>query len=100
MIEPMEKIRQRMAALFQPGVAEGVEGLVFGCNGGLAGAAVNLVDRRRGIAARRRRGGEAGFHDQLQSITLGADRMPSARYPLMQIGERSGVSGFRSLSPK
>jgi hypothetical protein len=69
MPEPMEKIWERMAALFQPGVAEGVEGLVFGCDGGLTGAAVNLVNGGSGVAASRRRGSDAGFHDQLHSIT-------------------------------
>jgi hypothetical protein len=30
MPEPIEKLLERMAPLFQPGVAESIEGLVFG----------------------------------------------------------------------
>ena len=58
-----------MASIFQPGVAEGIEGLILGRYGGLEGAAVNLVDGERGAAASRRRGSDAGFHDQIHSIT-------------------------------
>src|SRR5271157_263629 len=69
MPEPVEKLLERMAPLFQPGVAEGVKSLVFGCDGGLAGAAVDLVNGGRGVAASRHLGSDAGFHDQLDFIT-------------------------------
>ena len=68
MPEPIEKLPERMAPLLQPGVAEGVEGLVFGCDGGLAGAAVNLVNGGRSVAASRHQGSDASFHDQLNFI--------------------------------
>ena len=58
-----------MAPLFQPGIAEGVEGLVFGCDGGLAGAAVDLVNGGGAGAASRHQGSDASFHNQLNSIT-------------------------------
>jgi hypothetical protein len=69
MPELIEKLLERMAPLFQPGIAEGVEGLVFGCDGGLAGAAVDLVNGGGAGAASRHRGSDASFHNQLNSIT-------------------------------
>ena len=58
-----------MAGLFQPGVAEGVEGLVLGCDGGFASPAVELVKGGRGVAASRLQGGDAVLHGHLDSIT-------------------------------
>ena len=69
MPELIEKLIERVAPLFQPGVAEGVEGLDFGCDGGLAGAAVNLVNGGRSVAASGHQGRDASFHNQLNSIT-------------------------------
>src|ERR1035438_4175574 len=69
----IEKLLQRMAPLFQPGVAEDVEGLVFGCDGGPAGPAVDLVNGARGFAGRRY-GFHARFHASLiLSRDLGFD---------------------------
>ena len=65
----MEKLLERMARLLQPRIAESVEGLVLGCSGGLTGPAVYLVNG--GVATGGRRGSDAGFHDQLDSITWG-----------------------------
>ena len=63
MPESIEKLLERMAPLVQPGVAEGVEGLVFGCDGGLAGAAVDLVN-----GGRVRQGREGVLRESLLSV--------------------------------